>query len=301
MKTTLILSFIFVVCVLSAPIAIVQANEQAAPEFSVSFRSSSPQKTSGKKVFEQAKDNGSTTASLVVSGSAVYFGVYDYNKNGYPHELTIFFDVDSDRKTEYYAVFYFNRYGDWYTSDNYKTDVYTIDGYDPEEGIYIDMYFFGYPPMKMGVKVEVYRGDGSLACAYGPDDNTSAVPTEGDGYDVKEDPFATPSSTPSPTPTPAPSVDEIKLHNSKLEGNRLILRKGGSIKISAEALSGGEAISNAEIKAEVDYGEVTVSPSVATTDESGLAEFTITAKKRGDAKIFFTSGDAKKILRVKVK
>ena len=50
MKTTLILSFIFVVCVLSAPVAIVQANEQeAVPEFSVSINAPAQKSNSGEK------------------------------------------------------------------------------------------------------------------------------------------------------------------------------------------------------------------------------------------------------------
>ena len=226
----------------------------------------------------------------------------DDDGDEYYPKLTFKFDLDVNKTTNYYIVFYLNLYGDWFVID--ETAVYTLEeGYSSEEGVWdLDLYFIaGYEPKKIKTKVEIYYEDEGLAAAYGPDDDPDLgdVPIESGDYDEKEDPFA--NYTPTPTPTPVPTIDEIKLNDSKLKGNRLILRKGESIKISAEALSGGEAISNAEIKAEVDYGEVTVSPSVATTDESGLAEFTITAKKKGNAKIFFTSGDAKKVLRVKVK
>lgn len=251
-------------------------------------------------------ENGTSTPSLIVYNATVWL-TEDHDGDGYYRKASYFFDIDTDGESvNYYTIVYIDEndgYG-WFTSDNFKSDMYTLEnGYSPEEGLYYDFWFTSdYSSTNWDIKVELYYEDGTLANTFGPDDDSdlSQNLVEGAGSDVKKDPFI-PSSTPSPTPTPAPTVDEIKLDSFELE-NRLILRKGKSIKISAEALSGGEAISDAEIEAEADNGVVTVSPSVATTDENGLAEFTITARKKGNAKISFTSGDAKKkILRVKVK
>ena len=92
-----------------------------------------------------------------------------------------------------------------------------------------------------------------------------------------------------------------------MAGKVLILRKGESIDISVEALAEGPygdvPVPNAEIKAKV-IGKrkvVRISPSIILTDEKGLAEFTITANKKGNARVFFKAQTARKILKVRVK
>lgn len=127
-------------------------------------------------------------------------------------------------------------------------------------------------------------------------------------------PTPTPEITPTPSPFPTPTepattdVSKLKVYSSSnMAGEVLILRKRESCDVSVEALAEGPygdiSISNVEIKAKV-IGKkkiVSVSSSTSLTDEKGLAEFTITAKAKGNAKIFFTAQGERKILKVKVK
>ena len=65
----------------------------------------------------------------------------------------------------------YDGYG-WYTTDNLKSDVYTIGDYSPEDGIYLtSIYWMGSKEAEEAVKIEVYFEDGTLADTYGPDDN----------------------------------------------------------------------------------------------------------------------------------
>lgn len=292
-----ILSFVFVLVL--API--VRATEQP-PEFSVSFRSTpepNDKKETSPKDFSEQAENGTTTASLVVSGTAVSFGNKDFDKDGYPHELSIFFDVDSTGKTKYYAVFYINFYGDWFTTDNDKSDVYTIDGYDPEEGIYTDFYFFsGYDPMTMSIKVEIYREDGQLACVYGPDDNTSDIKFESVEYDKKEDPFI---ATPTPTPTPTPcEPDTISVSPTKI---KLAEKTSRDVTVTVTGANGC-AVEGETVTTTINLAgqkRISISPSGGETDENGQAVFTIAAKKTGNARVVFNTDSLQASINVKVK
>ena len=298
--TLLPLLFIFVLALVPlVPIAQAEQAEQI-PGFSVSIRSSSSQngETSPKEFSGRVIDNGTTT-TFVVSGTAVSFGNKDFDKDGYPHELSIFFDVDvdSDGEASYYAVFYLNFYGDWFTDDNFISDIYSIEnGYSPTEGIYLDLYFFGYSPITMGIKVEIYQKNGSLACVYGPDDNTSAIPFEGDNHDVKEDPFAV---KPTPTPTPCEpemiSVNPTSLKIAKKTSEDVTVTVAGADGCAVEGEPVTVTINPAGKK------HILISPESAETDENGEATFTITAKKTGSARVTFNAGDLRESIVVKVK
>lgn len=123
-------------------------------------------------------------------------------------------------------------------------------------------------------------------------------------------PSPPPIPTPSPTPSPTSTVSTIKLDSEKINGsgNLILLRKGESCKVSAEVLAEGGfgdiPIPNVAIKARV-HGKgakkVSISPSSVLSGRNGTAEFIITAKRKGNAKIFFTAQNIKKILIVKVK
>ena len=295
--TLLPLLFIFVLALVPlVPIAQAEQAEQI-PGFSVSIRSSSSQngETSPKEFSGRVIDNGTTT-TFVVSGTAVSFGNKDFDKDGYPHELSIFFDVDSDGEASYYAVFYLNFYGDWFTDDNFISDIYSIEnGYSPTEGIYLDLYFFGYSPMTMGIKVEIYRENGSLACVYGPDDNTGAIPFEGDGYDVKKDPFV---ATPTPTPTPC-EPDTISVSPTKI---KLAEKTSSDVTVTVTGANGC-AVEGESVTATINSAgnkRISISPSSGETDENGQAIFTITAKKTGNARVTFSAGDLRESILVKV-
>ena len=297
--TLLPLLFIFVLALVPlVPIAQAEQAEQI-PGFSVSIRSSSSQngETSPKEFSGRVIDNGTTT-TFVVSGTAVSFGNKDFDKDGYPHELSIFFDVDvdSDGEASYYAVFYLNFYGDWFTDDNFISDIYSIEnGYSPTEGIYLDLYFFGYSPMTMGIKVEIYRENGSLACVYGPDDNTGAIPFEGDGYDVKK----TLSSPPQPQHRHRASLIRFqylrpKLNSQKKTSSDVTVTVTGANGCAVEGESVTATINSAGNK------RISISPSSGETDENGQAIFTITAKKTGNARVTFSAGDLRESILVKV-
>ena len=126
-------------------------------------------------------------------------------------------------------------------------------------------------------------------------------------------PEITPSPSPYPTPTEPATADVSKL-NVYLPPNNavlktLILRKGKSVKVSAEALAEGSfgdiPVPNVAVKARV-IGKnarrmINISPPTVLTDKNGMAEFTITATAKGSGKIFFRSQNARKILKVKIK
>jgi hypothetical protein len=129
-------------------------------------------------------------------------------------------------------------------------------------------------------------------------------------------PSPTPEITPSPSPYPTPTepatgdVNKLNVYlpPNNTVGKTLILRKGKSVKVSAEALAEGSfgdiPVLNVAVNARV-IGKnarkmMNISPSSTITDENGMAEFTITAAAKGSGKIFFRSQGARKILKVKV-
>lgn len=250
-KNSTLLSLLFIFVFVLIPIA--QAKDQPR-EFSISFKPVKPVKPFNNLDFsEQAEDNGTNTASLIISnGSVSYIMFADHNGNGYYRKTIYWFDVDASKKVNYYVQFYFNNnegYG-WYTNDGLKSDVYTItDGYSAEEGIYMEVLFwFGSKEATKGVKVELYYEDGALADTYGPDDNPdlSNIKVESIEYDVKKDPFINPTPTPTPTPTPddgAKITGYVVDKNGDSIGNaKVIARKEGETIATVSSDENGEFV-----------------------------------------------------------
>ena len=306
--TLLSLLFVFV------SIAQVSQAKNQSREFSVLFRPSSPQNDIASKDFSEQADNGTSTASLIVShGSVSYSTFSDYNGNGYYRRVVYWFDIDSNKKVNYYVIFYLDSYDGygWYTSDGFKSDVYTMNGYSPEDGIYMENLFWsGYKQEKEAVKVELYYEDGTLADTYGPDDNPdlSNIKVESIEYDVKGDPFATPTPSPEPSPYPTPTEPATgDVSQLKIDPEKLIIRKGKSIKVSVEASTEGPfgdiPVPNVVVKVRVKNGKgrINISPLTALTDENGRATFTVVAKKRtGNTRVTFMAGSVKSKVTVKV-
>ena len=133
-------------------------------------------------------------------------------------------------------------------------------------------------------------------------------------------PNPTPTPSPSPTPEPTPIINKTPtpyptpteqatgdVSQINVYPEKLIIRKGKSIKISVEALAEGPfgdiPVPNVVVKVRVKNGKgrINISPLTALTDENGQTTFTITAKKKtGIAKVMFTAGSVKKTLIVKV-
>ena len=255
MKIALFLSFIFVLALV--PIAqIAQAEQNQSREISISFRPVSPQgNLDSKKDFSEQTDNGTSAASLIVSHGSVSYPMFaDYNGNGYYRKTICWFDIDANQVVNYYVVFYIDDndgYG-WYTTDNLKSDVYTLkDGYSPEDGVYLEsFYYIGYKQKTENVKIELYTADGTLMDTYGPDDNPvlGNIKIEGKDYDIKINPFI---STPTPEPTPTPDVgDNLGIigdvvdadSGDDIKGAKASLKKEGEVITTASSDENGEFI-----------------------------------------------------------
>ena len=242
---TLILSFIFVLVLI--PSAQMAQAEQNQRKISVSFRPVSPQgNLDSKKYFSEQADNGASALSLIVSHGSVSYPMFaDYNGNGYYRKTIYWFDIDANQVVNYYVVYYLDDYDGygWWTSDNFKSDVFTIEnGISPEEGMYIESFFYsGYKQKTEGVKIELYTEDGTLMDTYGPDDNPDLgyVPIESQQYDIKINPFI---STPTPGPTPTPDYGD----NLGITGNVVDANSGDDIKGAKASLKReGEVITTA--------------------------------------------------------
>ena len=256
MKIALILSFIFV---LAVTVTAQAENQSRNREISVSFMPVSPQgqgNLASKKDFSEQVDNGASALSLIVSHGSVSYPMFaDYNGNGYYRKTIYWFDVDANQVVNYYIIAYYDDYDGygWYTTDIDKSDIFTIkNGYSPEEGVYIESFYYsGYKQKTEGVKIELYSEDGTLMDTYGPDDNPDLghVPIESQQYDIKGNPFA----TPTPEPTPTPDYGD----NLGITGNVVDAESGGDI-------SGAKATLKKD-------GEIV---SAASSDEDGNFELT---------------------------
>lgn len=248
--TLLSLSLLFIFILI--PIA--QAKKDQSREFSISFKhakSSSQSSPQNNFNFSEQADSGTNTASIVVSHGSVSYTIFsDNNGNGYYRKTTYWFDVDSNRKVNYYVQFYLNNnegYG-WYTNDAYKSDVYTANG-SGDEGIYMEnLYWMGYKEATEGVKVELYYEDGTLVDTYGPDDNEELghVKIESIEFDVKKNPFTT---TPNPTPTPTPDDVAAKItgyvvnnEGDSIIGAKIVARKDGETIATVSSDENGEFV-----------------------------------------------------------
>ena len=288
----LILPFIFVLFL--TPNA--QAQTQP-PEFSVSTKMAHAQESMS------AIESGTSTI-LVVSNAMIILLRDDDGDEYYP-KLTCRLDLDADKTTNYYVIFYlnFNDGSDiyWFTYDDLKTSVYTLEkGYSPEEGILdLDLYFIsGYTPMKVQIKVEVYSENGDLLATYGPDDDPDLkdIQAEAADHDVKEDPFLA-------TPTPTPTLCEATIISADPELLGLAKKNSGEVTVTVTGADGC-AVEGEMVTATTNMAgnkRISISPESAETDENGQAVFTITAKKTGNARVTFRAGDVKESIIVKVK
>ena len=223
----------------------------------------------------------------------------DDDGDEYYPKLTFKFDLDVNKTTNYYIVFYLNLYGDWFVID--ETAVYTLEeGYSSEEGVWdLDLYFIaGYEPKKIKTKVEVYSENGDLLATYGPDDDPDLkdIPVEADDYDIKEDPFVT---TPTPTPTPCEpntmtvAPDTLTLNKKEFSEVTVTVTGADGCAIEGETVTATTNMAGNK--------RISISPESAETDENGQATFTIVAKKTGKTRIIFKAGDVKESIIVKVK
>mgnify|MGYP001600815410 FL=1 len=283
-------------------IAIIQADVQAGtPEFSVSINAPAQKSNSGEKYEKKYSTDESGTSTVLVVSNAMARLLKDDDGDEYYPKLTFKFDLDVNKTTNYYIVFYLNLYGDWFVID--ETAVYTLEeGYSSEEGVWdLDLYFIaGYEPKKIKTKVEVNSENGDLLATYGPDDDPDLkdIPVEADDYDIKEDPFVT---TPTPTPTPCEpntmtvAPDTLTLTLNKKEFSEVTVTVTGADGCAVE----GETVTATTNMA--GNKRISISPESAETDENGQATFTIVAKKTGKTRIIFKAGDVKESIIVKVK
>ncbi len=310
-----ILSFVFVL-VPNAQISQVSANEPRKASFSFELPSNQAQTT--REFSKEANSDGTVTTKVVVFNVKVCFKT-DKNGNEYYSEVEWFIDVDAEAPTNIYVIVYYKNEtfsipDQWITGDGMRSDTFTLMGDDPDEGVTTGVWFYmGYNKEKTDRKIEVYYEDGRLACTYGPDDDPDLkdIPAESQEYDVKGDPFATPTPSPEPSPYPTPTepatglVEDIEISSTKLENGRLLLKTGGSAEVTAEALtsSGLDSVPlpDVEVEAKGKGEKVSISPLTALTGANGRATFTITAKKKtGVSKVTFKAGDVKKSIKVKV-
>lgn len=244
--TLLSLSLLFVFVFVLIPIAQAKQNQSREISFKPVKASQNNLDFASKKDFSEQADN---TASLIISHGSVSYGTFsDNNGNGYYRKTTYWFDVDSNKVVNYYAVFYIDDYDGygWYTTENLKSDVYTINGYSPDDGIYLtSIYWMGSKEAEEAVKIEVYFEDGTLADTYGPDDNPdlSHIKIESIDFDVKRNPFI----NPTPAPTPTPTTDDAKITGyvvnnggDSIIGAKVVARKEGEVVANTSSDENGE-------------------------------------------------------------
>ena len=290
----LILSFIFVL----VPIA--QAEQTKTPEFSVSFHIADHTESQLGAKYEKKYSTDEIGTSTILVSNAMIILLRDDDGDEYYPKLTCRLDLDADKTTNYYVIFYLNFYGDWFTYDDIKTAVYTLEeGYSPEEGILdLDLYFIsGYTPMKVQIKVEVYSENGDLLATYGPDDDPDLkdIQAEAADHDVKEDPFLA-------TPTPTPTLCEATIISADPELLGLAKKNSGEVTVTVTGADGC-AVEGEMVTATTNMAgnkRISISPSSGETDENGQAIFTITAKKTGNARVTFSAGDLRESILVKV-
>ncbi|MBI2472535.1 MAG: carboxypeptidase regulatory-like domain-containing protein, partial [Planctomycetes bacterium] len=120
-------------------------------------------------------------------------------------------------------------------------------------------------------------------------------------------PPGTPTPGPTVTPTPTPvcepesvSVSPTSLKLKRKKSSDVTVTVNGSADVCPGGVVAGETVT-ATINA-AGKKRISVSPASATTDPSGVATFTITAKKTtGNARVTFKAGDVKKSQTVRVR
>jgi hypothetical protein len=121
-------------------------------------------------------------------------------------------------------------------------------------------------------------------------------------------PTPTPGVTPTAIPTPSlpptcepesVSVSPTSLKLKRKKSSEVTVTVNGSAEVCPGGVVAGETVT-ATINA-VGKKRISISPESATTDPSGAATFTITAKKKtGSARVTFKAGDVKKSQTVRV-
>ena len=292
----LLFSFVLVIAIIQAEQADVQAG---TPEFSVSFHIADHTESQLGAKYEKNTVLMKAELALCWWSPTQWLDCLRMTMETRYPKLTFKFDLDVNKTTNYYIVFYLNLYGDWFVID--ETAVYTLEeGYSSEEGVWdLDLYFIaGYEPKKIKTKVEVYSENGDLLATYGPDDDPDLkdIPVEADDYDIKEDPFVT---TPTPTPTPCEpntmtvAPDTLTLNKKEFSEVTVTVTGADGCAIEGETVTATTNMAGNK--------RISISPESAETDENGQATFTIVAKKTGKTRIIFKAGDVKESIIVKVK
>ena len=245
----LFLSFILVL-VLGPTAQIAQANELQETSFSFELPPNQAAKEFSKEV--NSSDSGTVTTTVIVFNAKVK-RITDKNGNGFYSKIQWFADIDAEESTNVWVQVYAKDGNDtnYWTSDSMKSPVFTIqEGYDPEEGItFSTLFYSGYDNLTRDTKIEVYYEDGRLAATFGPEDDIDFKenPAESLEYDVKGNPFTSP--TPSPTPTPDDgSQPKIKAHvvdastGDDISEAKATLKKDGEVITTASSDKNGKFI-----------------------------------------------------------
>jgi hypothetical protein len=114
---------------------------------------------------------------------------------------------------------------------------------------------------------------------------------------------ATETPTPVASPTRTPTVCEAELVSVSPSTLSLKRKKSSTVTVTVTGYDGC-AVEGETITATINAAgkkRISVSPTSASTDESGQASFTVTAKKAGNARITFKAGGVKKSMTVKVR
>jgi len=112
---------------------------------------------------------------------------------------------------------------------------------------------------------------------------------------------------PSPTVSPTPTVCEAEKVTVSKTTLSLKRKKSGDVTVTVTGTVTGDAceVEGETVTATINAAgkkRISVSPTSGTTDASGAATFTITAKKKtGNARVTFKAGSVKKSITVKVK
>jgi hypothetical protein len=153
----------------------------------------------------------------------------------------------------------------------------------------------------------LYRG------AFSSDENWLQGWTAADAYGmIVAAPVATPTPTPTPSPTlpptptptvsPTPTVCEAELISVSLSKLTLKEKKSGEVTVTVTG-EDGCAVEGEAVTVELNKKSkkiINISSESEETDENGEAAFTITAKKKGNAKITFEANGLSAMLKVKV-
>jgi hypothetical protein len=125
----------------------------------------------------KAVTNGPTIAAAVFGDSYVYDAstdlFYDYDRDGYYHQLRVRFDVDTLFDTSWvYAKIFVSADGDAW-EQVFETDDFVIHGSDPDDDYEVETELVsGYSTGLYDVLIELYDADdGTLVDEFGPNES----------------------------------------------------------------------------------------------------------------------------------